>query len=76
MLACRSSRASGALLLLDLGLAVDVAKEPTITVGRTRGRVVLALPGVAVFMMRRSYRGPPAQVVHSYGGNFAVSFAV
>lgn len=39
-------------------------------------RIVLALLGVALFLARRSYHGPLAEAVGSWGGNVAVSFAV
>jgi hypothetical protein len=45
------------------------------TAGRTR-RVVLVLLGVAGLVLKSSYRGPLAEVVHSYAGNVAASFAV
>jgi len=44
--------------------------------GKTRRRVAFVLLGVAAFVLKRSYGGPLAEVVHDWGGNFAVSFAV
>ncbi len=42
----------------------------------TRRHVVFVLAGVAVLLLKPHYHGPLARVVHDYGGNFAVSFAV
>ena len=36
----------------------------------------LAVLGAAVLVFRDSYSGPFEQVIHSYAGNFAVSFAL
>ena len=38
--------------------------------------VVLALLGAMALVLKPSYRGPLAEVVYAYGGNFAVSFAL
>ncbi|HUT03462.1 MAG TPA: hypothetical protein VM163_06180 [bacterium] len=38
--------------------------------------VVFALLGAAGLVLRRSYVGPLQQIVHSYGGNLSVSFAL
>jgi hypothetical protein len=46
------------------------------TTSHTVLRVGFALVGVAVFVAKRSYHGPFVETVASYGGNFAVSFAV
>lgn len=46
------------------------------TAGQTGRSVVLVLLGVAALVLKPHYDGPVAQVVHDYGGNFAVSFAV
>lgn len=46
------------------------------TARQTVRNVCLILLGVAVLVLKRLYHGPLAQVVYSYGGNFAVSFAV
>jgi len=43
---------------------------------RTRRDVVLVLAAVAALVLKSSYHGPLAGLVHDYGGNFAVSFAV
>lgn len=45
------------------------------TAGRTK-RVVLVLLGVAGLVLKSSYQGPLAEVVHSYAGNVVASFAV
>ena len=42
---------------------------------RTRN-TVLALAGAAVLVLKSRYSGPFDQVVRSYAGNFAVSFAL
>ncbi len=44
--------------------------------GQTGRRVVLVLLGVAGLVLKSSYQGPLAEVVHSFAGNFAASFAV
>ena len=46
-----------------------------IHVSKTRA-IVFTLLGVAGLMLKRHYAGPLGEVVHSYGGNFSVSFAV
>ena len=38
--------------------------------------VLLALAGVAALVLKPLYGGPFADAVYSYGGNFAVSFAL
>lgn len=38
--------------------------------------VLLALVGVAALVLKPLYGGPLADAVYSYGGNFAVSFAL
>ncbi|MCU0236974.1 MAG: hypothetical protein MUC72_07810 [Acidobacteria bacterium] len=43
---------------------------------RTKRYMMFVLSGVAVLLMKPHYHGPLAQVLHDYGGNFAVSFAV
>ncbi len=43
----------------------------------TKARDILfVLLGVAGLVLKRQYSGPLEEVVHSYAGNFAVSFAV
>lgn len=37
---------------------------------------VLAVIGVVALLLKASYAGPFAEVVHSYAGNFVVSFAL
>ena len=46
------------------------------TTSHTVRRVGFALVGPAVLLAKRSYHGPFDETVGSYGGNFAVSFAV
>ena len=46
------------------------------TTSNTVRRVGFVLVGVAVLLAKRSYHGPFDETVGSYGGNFAVSFAV
>jgi hypothetical protein len=46
------------------------------TAGGTGRRVVLVLLGVVGLVLKSSYEGPFAEVVHSYAGNVAASFAV
>ena len=46
------------------------------TTSHTVRRVGFVLVSVAVFLAKRSYHGPFDETVGSYGGNFAVSFAV
>jgi hypothetical protein len=46
------------------------------TTGRSERRVVLVLLGAAGLVLKASYQGPLAEVVHSYAGNVAASFAV
>jgi len=42
----------------------------------TRRRVALVLLGVAAFLLKPAYHGPLAELVHAYGGNVTVSFAL
>jgi hypothetical protein len=42
---------------------------------RTRN-VILALAGAAALVLKGSYGGPMQRVVHAYGGNVVVSFAL
>jgi hypothetical protein len=42
---------------------------------RTRN-VVLSVIGAAALVLKSSYAGPFHEIVHAYGGNFAVSFAL
>ncbi len=37
---------------------------------------MFVLAGVAVLLLKPHYHGPLARVLHDYGGNFAISFAV
>lgn len=46
------------------------------TAGQTKRTVLFVLLGVAALVLKPYYHGPLAQVLYSYGGNFAVSFAV
>ena len=38
--------------------------------------VLFVLLGVAVLVLKRYYSGPFVEIIHSYGGNASVSFAV
>ena len=46
------------------------------TASQTKRNVLFVLLGVAVLVLKPYYHGPLAQLLYSYGGNFAVSFAV
>jgi hypothetical protein len=45
-------------------------------VGTKTRTVFFVLLGIAALMLKRHYAGPLQEIVHSYGGNTAVSFAV
>lgn len=44
--------------------------------GAKARNVFFVLLGVAALMLKKHYTGPLQELVHSYGGNIAVSFAV
>ena len=46
------------------------------TASQTKRNVLFVLLGVAALVLKPYYHGPLAQLLYSYGGNFAVSFAV
>ena len=46
------------------------------TASLVRRNVFFVLLGTAALVLKPYYHGPLAQVLNSYGGNFAVSFAV
>ena len=46
------------------------------TAARALRNVAFVLAAAVAFLLKPSYRGPLAEIVHSHGGNFAVSFAV
>jgi len=47
-----------------------------VTTSPAKRNVLFVLLGVAALVLKPYYHGPLAQVLYSYGGNFAVSFAV
>ena len=51
-------------------------QEPKIDPKRIPVAVALILTGVAALVMKSHYHGPLKEFVHSYAGNFVVSFAV
>jgi len=50
--------------------------RPTSTAASKARNVLCVLAGTAVLLLKRLYSGPGKEVVHSYGGNLSVSFAV
>jgi hypothetical protein len=70
------ARRSAACALFETVLGSEVGRESPMSASQTKRNVLCVLLGVAALMLKPYYHGPLAQVVYSYGGNFAASFAV
>jgi len=69
-------RNRAAFWLFESGLGGEAARESSMTASQTMRDVLFVLLGVAVLVLKPHYHGPLAQILYSYGGNLAVSFAV
>jgi hypothetical protein len=53
-----------------------MAHYPTPILADRARNVTFVLAGIAVLLLKGHYSGPGSEVVHSYGGNLGVSFAL